>query len=260
MDLVISVFELNNQRYQMVPKLDFNYQEKVTDVHWHISAGGTRGYASRFGKGIAILDEESISEQSADSTFMINRVQYALLLSGLGLFQSRATGRIFLSDIQDQPNWFTEQNLPTTKPPEAGPLFYDWLLALVKHTILRRAAADAHNALSNPQEAGFFVYRGLEWLVIGEKRAWDDLASDLGMSKSQVREFKKLVNVDYGIRHASSTGTKLRADSYNCSLWVCALFNAINATRARLEVGYKPVSPESVAAAVAAAAPLVAYQ
>jgi hypothetical protein len=255
-DLVISVFELTNGRYLMVPKLDFKYVEKDTGVNWHISAGGSRGYALRFGSDLARMEGQSIEHQSADSVFMINRVQYALMLSGQGLFQSRAVGRVFLEGTQEKPNWFTQANLPSSPAPKADPPFYDWLKSLVEHTILRRAAADAHGALSNPQEAGFYVYRGLEWLVMGEKRSWEDLAPDLGMSKDQIREFKKIANVDHGVRHASRSGKKLRADAENCAISVCALFDAINATRARLEPGYKEPSADEIATAVGIAAPL----
>ncbi len=211
-DLVVSVFTLTNDRYRMVPKLDFKYQEQDTGVHWHISAAGSRAYTLRFGKGIAAMESESMDQQNADSNFMVNRVQYALLLSGYGLFDAKPVGRVFLESIQEDGNWFTQTNLPTSKAEQANAGFYDWLKTLCSYTILRRAAADAHLALSHPHEAGFYVYRGLEWLVVGESRAWDDLASDLGMSLSQVRDFKKLVNVDNGVRHASRSGAKLRAD------------------------------------------------
>jgi hypothetical protein len=181
---------------------------------------------------------------------MVSRVQSALLLAGKGLFQAQAVGRIFLESIQDETNWFTQLDLPTSKADVATDVVYDWIKALTAHTMLRRAAADAHYALSHPYEAGTFVYRGLEWLVVGEGRSWEDLAPDIGVSKSQVRDFKKLVNVDYGVRHASRSGEKLRADVQNYGTWVCALIDAINATRSRLESGYKPAAPETVAEAV----------
>jgi hypothetical protein len=113
--------------------------------------------------------------------------------------------------------------------------------------MLRRAAADAHSALSHPHDAGVFVYRGLEWLVVSEGRSWDDLAADIGVSKAEVREFKKLVNVDHGVRHASRSGMKLRANVEQYGFWVAALIDAMNATRARLESGYQ-IPPHEVTA------------
>lgn len=258
-DLVVSVFRLTNGCFLMAPKLEFDYLEQDTGARWHITAGGSRAYALRFGKGLARHDGDSIESQGADSHFMMSRVQCALLLGGSGLFQAEAVGRVFLVGVQDHPNWFTQADLPTSKAPLAGEPFYGWLRALASSTVLRRAAADAHSALSYPHEAGLFVYRGLEWLVLSEGRTWDDLAADMGVSKSDVREFKKLVNVDYGVRHASRSGAKLRADMDNYASWVCGLIDAINATRSRLDPGYKVAAPEVVAEAVGLAMPVIPY-
>jgi hypothetical protein len=258
-DLVASVFRLTNARFFMAPKVEFDYDEPKTGVRWHITAGGSRAYMLRFGKGLAAKDRETVGEQNIDSHLMMSRVQSALLLGGKGLFQAEAAGRIFLESVQDKPSWFTQVNLPSAKADVAPPAFYDWLGALTRHTMLRRAAADAHFALSHPHEAGAFVYRGLEWLVVGEGRTWDDLASDIGVSKADVRDFKKLANVDYGVRHASRSGIKLRADLENYGTWVCALIDAINATRFRLEPGYKAADPIAVAEAVVIAMPVEPY-
>jgi hypothetical protein len=161
-DLVVSVFRLTNTRFLMAPKLEFNYLEQDTGVHWHVTAGGSRAYMLRFGKGIAAWEGDSINNQGADSHFMMSRTQCALLLGGCGLFQAQAVGRVFLEGVQDRPNWFTQADLPTSNAPMAGEIVYGWLKALVTNTMLRRAAADAHSALSNPHEAGSFVYRGFE--------------------------------------------------------------------------------------------------
>jgi hypothetical protein len=165
-------------------------------------------------------------------------------------------GRLFLQSVQERPDWFAQLDFPTSRPDAAGDDVEDWLRAMNEHVILRRAAADAHSALSNPHEAGTFVYRGFEWLVVGEGRNWDDLAADIGVSKADVRDFKKLTNVDYGVRHASRSGKKLRAETQNYSTWVCALIDAINATRSRIEPGYKVAEPEAVAHAVVKAMPI----
>lgn len=252
-DLVATVFRLENARFYMAPKLDFRYLEQETGVQWHITAGGSRAYMMRYGENLAAMEPDSIDNQNADSHFMANRVQCALLLAGKGLFQVEAVGRIFLQSIQEEPNWFTQLDLPTSKAEVVTDDVYDWLRALCKHTMLRRAANDAHFALSFPHEAGTFVYRGLEWLVVGESRSWDDLGTDIGVSKAQVRNFKKLANVDHGVRHASRSGKKLRADMQNYATWVCGLIDAINATRSRLEPGYKVATPDTVAQAVVTA-------
>jgi hypothetical protein len=250
-DLVVSVFQFSNNRYLMVPKIDYRYIESDTGVHWYITAGGSRSYLLRYGVGLAKIDEESIKDQNADSHFMMNRLQAALLLGGCGLFQAEPVGRIFFeSTLSDKTSWFSQLNIPLTHEVGDVAAVYDWLGALSKYVMLRRAAVDAHLALSHPHEAGAFVYRGFEWLVVGEGRSWDDLSTDIGVSKAIVRDFKKFVNVDYGVRHASRLGDKLRSNLENHSTWVCALIDAINATRSRLEPDYKVAVPEVVAQAV----------
>jgi hypothetical protein len=76
---------------------------------------------------------------------------------------------------------------------------------------------------------------------------------------SEVRGFKKLVNVGYGVRHASRSGARLRASMENYGTWVCGLIDAINATRSRLEPGYKVAPPDVVAEAVGLAMPVNPY-
>lgn len=258
-DLVASIFELSNARFLMAPKVDFGYLEENTGVRWYITAGGSRAYLLRFGDGIAARDADMIDKQSADSHFMMSGMRSALLLGGKGLFQAAAVGRIFFQSVQDEPRWSTQLDFSTTEHEVADDRIYGWMKAFSQHTMLRRAAADAHYALSHPHEAGTFVYRGFEWLVVGEGRSWEDLAEDIGVSKSDVRDFKKLVNVDYGVRHASRSGVKLRADATNYGTWVCALIDATNATRSRLEPGYEVETPEMVAEAVLVAMPVDPY-
>jgi len=243
----------------MAPKVDFRYLEQETGVRWHITAGGSRAYLLRFGAGIAQTDSDSIDKQNADSHFMMSGVRSALLLGGKGLFQTTAVGRLFLRSVQDDPDWSTQLDFLTTQHDVADDRTYGWMGAFSNHVMLRRAAADAHSALSHPHEAGTFVYRGFEWLVVGEGRSWDGLAADIGVSTADVREFKKLVNVDYGVRHASKSGLKLRADLHNYGTWVASLIDAISATRSRLQPGYKPEPPEMIAQAVAAAVPVDPY-
>lgn len=163
----------------MAPKINFTYLEEKSGNHWHISAGGTRAYLLRFGEGIASMNPTLMDEQGADSHFMISRVQSALLLGGKELFQAEAVGRIFFESIREETQWFTQGDMPTSEADDATEAAYDWVTALSKHTMLRRAAADAHFALSHPHEAGALVYRGFEWLVLGEGRSWENLAEDL---------------------------------------------------------------------------------
>jgi hypothetical protein len=70
-----------------------------------------------------------------------------------------------------------------------------------------------------------------------------------------MRDFKKMANVDHGIRHASKSGKKLRADAGATAQLVAVLFDAINAARDRFEPQFKPLSSETIAQAIIAAMP-----
>jgi len=123
-------------------------------------------------------------------------------------------------------------------PAESTEVLYGWIRALCTHTYLRRAAEDAHAALMNPHEALVFVYRGLEWLVEGMGFTWEDIAKELGGSKNDIRQLKKTANVETGVRHASKSGMKLRANPRSYGTWVAGLFDIISAARAKVEPGY----------------------
>ena len=119
--------------------------------------------------------------------------------------------------------------------------------------MLRRAINDAYQALLNPHEALVFVYRGLEWLKTAQELKWDTIASDIGVTTSELKELTKAANFETGVRHASRSGRKLRASLENYGTWVCGLIDGINAARVRIESDFKPMTPETVAAAVAKA-------
>jgi hypothetical protein len=104
-----------------------------------------------------------------------------------------------------------------------------------------------------------YVYRGLEWLVEGLSISWEELATDLGAPVKELRDLKKTANVDTGVRHATRSGIKMRADTRNYYSWICALFDGINGARARLEPGFKPMEPKAVAEVVGQALPIVPY-
>lgn len=262
MDIALSVFRLSNRRGLFVPGVNLRYVEAGGNSEWGLVCGGTRAYIVRFGS--PLLDDPE--EQAADSHFMVRRVTNSLLMGGAGLFQPEACGRLFLRNIKGDKgdvSWTGYLDWPDNAAEEgsraSSDTVHDWCEALCDHTVLRRAAEDAHAALSNPHESLIFVYRGLEWLVGGLGITWEELAPDLGATVSEVRKLKKAANVDTGVRHASKSGVKMRADTQNYYSWVCALFDGINGARARLEPGFKVMGPESVAAAVGQALSLMPY-
>jgi hypothetical protein len=258
-DFVVNVFRLINRRGYFTPDLDVLYVEKDTGTMWHITCGGTRAYLIHYGSSL----QQSIDREAADSHFMIRRITGALLLGGAGLFQSEAVGRVLFTGVEGQVAWETHlDRLITQKSDDLDEVTRNvngWIKALCAHTVLRRAADDAHLALSNPHEAMIFVYRGLEWLVVGSGIKWEDLAADLEVPVSAIRDLKKTANVE-GIRHATKSGLKLRALAENYGTWVCALFDALTATRARLEDAYEPMNSDQVAMAVMRAMPMVPYE
>jgi hypothetical protein len=208
--------------------------------------------------------DHDVRAQAADSHFMIRRITSSLLLAGAGLFQHAAAGRVLFRDVEGHVTWDSHLDIAEVRAPKASAelldRFYGWIKVLCESVMLRRAADDVHLALRFPDEAAVFVYRGLEWLKAGQKLNWEDLAPDIGVSVSQLREFKKLANVETGVRHASSTGAKLRADMRNVGMWVAALVDAINAARRRLDSTFTPMSPEEVADWILTEADAQAYE
>ncbi len=258
-DFAVSVFRLTNQRGYSVPPLNIGYLEESTGLEWRLTCGGSRAYAVRFGLK---LDEDP-NLQAEDSHFMVRRITSALLVAGAGLFQAEAVGRIFFKKIEGDVTWTVHLDQPDpllkVETSSIEGRYYDWIRAICKHNILRRAIDDAHLALTHPHEALLFVYRGLEWLKVGQSVEWDDIADDIGVPADDLRELKKTANYETGVRHASKTGGKLRASVENYGTWVAGLFHAINAARARVEKDFEPMTTEQITDAVMRAVPVVPY-
>ena len=258
-EFAINVFRLVSQRGYAVPSLNVTYIERGTGLEWRMTCGGTRAYLVRFGDSL----ERTWDTQSADSHFMIRRITSSLLLGGAGLFQAESMGRLLFRGVEGSVTWDSHLDRPdplsSAESDEITDMIYDWCITLCKHDSLRRAADDAHLALTFPHEAIVFVYRGLEWLKMSQKLAWKDLASDLGVSVKHLRDFKKMANIQTGARHATKSGSKMRANAENYGTWVCALLDAINAARVRLEPTFHKMSPQQVANAIMRAMPVVPF-
>lgn len=257
---VINVFQLTNRRGYPAPYLEIHYDEKGSDIQWRMSCGGSRAYLVRLGDSL----DPDIDSQAAESHFMAHRMTTALLLGGAGLFEANAVGRLLFTGAYGDISWTAQHDLKdphgTKTDQDLVAKVSDWYLAICRHTILRRAADDAHLALRNPHEAFVFVYRGMEWIKEGLGISWEQLAQDIGVPPAHLLEMKQLANFETGVRHASRSGKKLRAHFDNYGTWVCALLDAINSARARLESGFSRMSPEHVANAVARAAPVIPYE
>ncbi len=259
-DMVMSIFEFQNARGHAVPHFQFQYKEADTGNEWKIDCGGTRGY---FGQFVSKLDD-NLEAHAADSHFGVQRVLTALFISGFGLFESKAVGRIFIKDLKGNFTYYSQVNTrepyEKIKKLEATHSLFDWLPAICAHNVLRRALDDAYLALQHPHEAFVFVYRGFEWIRTSFNLSWEDVASDVGVSVADIKELGKLANYETGIRHASKSGKKLRADPVNYGTWVCGLVDAVNAARKRLEPKFERMDAKAVAAVIKAACPPTAFE
>ncbi len=260
-DFAISVFSLENDRGYIAPRLNIGYKEIDSTTEWTINCGGTRVYLVRHDTPLLA----DMDEQAADSHFMVDRLKTAFLFGGAGLFRAKSVGRLIFKNVEGDVTWVSQLDQPDpffgSWPDQATTdQSADWYQAICRHNILRRAANDAYQALIHPHEALLYAYRGMEWIVVGAKLSWEDLAKDMGVSYSDLREFKKTANVEAGARHPTQTLDKLRADLRNYSSWITCLFDAINAARARLDPSYTPKTPKEFAAVFARAVPPVPYQ
>jgi hypothetical protein len=260
-DFAFSVFKLVNRRGYALPFFNFGYKEIDTGAEWRFICGGTRAYMVRHATPL----DRDMDEQAADSHFMMRRITAALLMSGFGLYQAEPVGRVLFKDVWgDEVKWTPHIDHPdpdvgSMKAPDTDVL-YGWILALCKHTMLRRAAEDAHAAIMNPHEALVYVYRGLEWLVEGMAYSWEDIAKELGGTKDDIRELKKAANYESGVRHASKSGMKMRANPRNYSSWVGGLFDMLNAARAKVEPGYVSVAGKAGGNILSRAIPHVPFE
>jgi len=260
--LVVSVFELANRLGYLVPPLNLRYDESDTGKRWFISCGGTRCYVAR-GEASHAVD---LSEQAADSHFLMSRIVAALLLSSGGLFDFQLKGRLvfhgsdpfhFDSAIEFEP--FLTDEIKRVHSAFSTETFSGWLKAIVAHRFLYRATEDAVLALRMPTEAFVFIYRGFEWIQDGLKISKRELADGIGVPENNLKQLGQLANVESGVRHASKTGAKLRASLGNYSTWIAGLLDAINFARKRVEPAFAPMSAKEVAEALSIAVKIHPY-
>ena len=260
-DFAISVFNLTNDRGYSAPRLNIGYKEIDTNAQWTINCGGTRAYLVRHATPLLA----DMKEQAEDSHFMVDRLKFAFMFGGAGLFRSKCVGRLIFKNVAGNVTWSGQLDWPDpffgSWPDETTTAqVADWYEAICAHNVLRRAANDAYLALMHPQEALLYAYRGMEWIVVGTKISRDDLAKDMGVSSNDLREFKKTANVEGGARHPSQSLQKLRADLHGYSGWVTCLFDAINAARTRIDPSYTAKTAKETAAVFARAVPPVPYE
>lgn len=260
-DIIASIFKFENHKGCFVPRIGIQYLEEDTGAQWTINCGGTRGYFIRFGYNL----NKDFDEQSADSHFMANRVTTALFLSGYGLFQAKSMGRILIENI-----CLSEFNVTThidlwhkiEEGQDKEPInnkFLDWYNFICQNTLFRRAADDVYAALLNPVEVDFFIYRGMEWLLKAANIGWRELASDMGITFNDIKNFKKQVNYDLGQRHAVANGRKGRAAIENYGSLAVNFLYGLGNVRKRIDKKFPGLTSKKAAEIVLKAMPLVPY-
>jgi hypothetical protein len=260
--MIISVFEMINYLGYFLPEIDIQWDEKDTRLTTFIKCGGTRAYIARVGEASRLIPDQ----QAADSHFAINRIQSSLVMSNAGLFTPHLKGRVHLQAGYDLA-WTTEFDLNVFYTDEVKRVhegfdrqkFLGWFSALSKHTFLRRAADDLVIAMRAPTEAFVFIYRGFEWLEDGLKISKKEMANALGVEHSHYKELGKIANVETGVRHASPSGSKIRADAGTYSTWMCGLVDGINYARSKIEQEFVRMTPKEVATAMTIAVLLDPY-
>jgi hypothetical protein len=246
----------------LVPSFNVRYDESNTGKSWFISSGGTRCYLTRGEAGHTI----DFSEQAADSHFLMIRIVAALLLSGAGLYDFELKGRLVFygvnpihweSAIEAEPFW--PEEIKRVHSAFSTERFSGWLKAIMTHRFIYRAAEDAVLALRAPTESFVFIYRGFEWIEDGLKISKQELAQGVGVPLKNLKHLGEIANVESGVRHATKTGVKMRADVDNYSTWIAGLLDAINFARKKVESSFVPMTAEEVAEALSVAVKIQPY-
>jgi len=258
-DIVASIFSLKNNHGILVPELGIVYEEKDLDIQWHVNCGGTRAYLVRIGNDL----KDKINEQAPDSHFMIKRVTSALFLSGFGLFETKAVGRLAFFNVNDKGFEFSSdldlKNTERSTAPDKITNFEDWYKFICNNNLFRRAADDMYMALSFPLEADFFIYRSMEWLIKATNSNWEKLAKLIGISYNDLKKFKRYVNHDLGQRHGIESGLRARASSIDTASLVADLLHGFLNARKTIDPSYKGLSPEETADIINIAMPSNPY-
>lgn len=258
-DVVASVFNMINDWGFFLPKFDIHYVEKATDIQWFINCGGTRAYLIRVGEKLGT----NFEDECADSHFMVNRVVTSLLMGGLGLFKANSVGRIQFNNIgSNELNFSTHldlRDLEEKKVSQEIESLTDWYKFICLNDLFRRAADDAYYALINPVEAIFYMYRGMEWLLKAGNIGWRELADDIGVTFKQIKEFKRMANVELGQRHGIESARKMRGQFHESGMLVADFVYGLCKVRKRVDSSYIVPTPKDVSKIIIKALPVVPY-
>lgn len=239
---VCSVFALTGRAGYIAPPFTIQYDEEDTGNRFFIAGGAKRMYVSRVGNTLG----QAIHDQAADSHFMADRVVAALLIGGAGIYRATPMGRIFVDTPLDALKWhcqidtepFYSEGVRAIHEAFDEAEFGSWFVFICHNTPFRRALNDAVQAINNPVEAFVYIYRGFEWLRDGLSLSWRDIATDLGVTVKDIKALGQIANDETGVRHASKSGAKQRADLLTYGTWIVGLIDAIESARARVDITY----------------------
>ena len=99
----------------------------------------------------------------------------------------------------------------------------------------------------------------MEWLLKAGNIGWRELAEDIGISYKQIKEFKRMANVDLGQRHGIENARKLRSQALRCGMFVADFVYGICKVRKRVDNHYEVPSPKDVSKIVGKSLPIVSY-
>jgi hypothetical protein len=99
----------------------------------------------------------------------------------------------------------------------------------------------------------------MEWLLKAGTIGWRELAEDIGVTFSEIKEFKKQVNFELGQRHGVESGKKRRAMLMDYAPFVADFLFGLCNVRKRVDTDFSGYSPEKTSEIVWYAAPTVPY-
>lgn len=215
-----------------VPALQFDYLEKDTENYWRIWGAGDLVYLYRIGERLSLRNDE---ERMMDAGLMVKRVECSLLLAKVGWFQFTCIAGWEFTGVETTSSSTVGCRLGKAESEDSSEVI-GWFQAFSQHSLLRRAAEDAHAALTIPSEAILFMYRGFEWLKKCLNVQWKELGEAVDIPQENVNYLKKIANdPDLAARHASESGQKVHFEQGVCSGWICGLLHGIVHARCKLD-------------------------
>jgi hypothetical protein len=91
---------------------------------------------------------------------------------------------------------------------------------------------------------------GPEWLEDGLHISKMEMGSALGVNANDLKQLGKIANDGTGVRHASKSGLKTRADLETYSTWTAALMDGINNARSKLDAKFARMTSTEIAEAL----------